>query len=75
MDETRRKAMDEQIKGKFESAKGKVKEAAGNLTGDEDLAAEGEADQVEGTIRDKTGKVVRGAADAVDRAKDTFDKD
>lgn len=70
MDETRRKAMDEQIKGKLESAKGKAKEAVGNLTGDDDLAAEGEADQAEGTIRDKAGKVVRNTADALDRAKD-----
>jgi uncharacterized protein YjbJ (UPF0337 family) len=70
MDETRRKAMDEQIKGKFESGKGKVKETVGNLTDDDDMIAEGQADQAEGTIRDKAGKAVHGAADALDRAKD-----
>jgi uncharacterized protein YjbJ (UPF0337 family) len=70
MDETRRKAMDEQIKGKFESGKGKAKEAIGNLTGDDELVGEGQADQAEGTIRDSAGRVVREGKDLVDRAKD-----
>jgi uncharacterized protein YjbJ (UPF0337 family) len=75
MDETRRKAMDEQIKGKFETGKGKVKETIGKLTNDPELEAEGEADQVEGTIRDKAGKVVRDAADVADRLKDKLTGD
>jgi len=75
MDETRRKAMDEQIKGKFEQGKGKIKETVGKVTGDEDLEAEGQVDQVEGTIRDKAGKAVHGAADTLDRAKDKLTGD
>jgi uncharacterized protein YjbJ (UPF0337 family) len=75
MDETRRKAMDEQIKGKFESGKGKAKEVIGNLTGDDELVGEGQADQAEGAIRDTTGKLVRDGEDLLDRAKDKLTGD
>ena len=43
---------------------------AGKLTGDRDLEAEGQVDQAEGTIRDKAGKAIHGAADAAERLGD-----
>lgn len=51
-----------------DDAKGRVKEAAGNLTGDEDLEREGKVDKAVGGVKD----AVDGAADKV---KDLVDKD
>lgn len=50
--------------GKVDSAKGNVKEAAGDLTGDKDLEREGKVDQASGTVKDKVGD----AADSVKAA-------
>jgi len=50
--------------GKSDEVKGRVKEAAGALTGDKKLKREGKADQAAGRIKQKVGKVidkVRGA--------------
>lgn len=47
----------EHIKGAAKTAEGKIKEAAGKLTGNEKLEAEGKLDQVEGKVRDKAGDV------------------
>jgi len=49
--------------GAFDNAKGNVKEAAGDLTGDESLRNEGKVDQASGAVKDKVG-------DAADKAKD-----
>jgi uncharacterized protein YjbJ (UPF0337 family) len=46
-----------------DDAKGRVKEAAGNLTGDEDLENEGKVDRAAGSIKDaadKTAEKVKG---------------
>ncbi len=48
--------------------KGRVKEAAGDLTGDKDLQREGKVDQATGTVKDAVG-------DAADKAKDVLGKD
>lgn len=46
---------------KFDKAKGRAKEAAGDLTGDRDLQREGKVDRASGGIKEKlneaTGKV------------------
>jgi uncharacterized protein YjbJ (UPF0337 family) len=54
--------------GTFDDGKGRVKEAAGDLTGDKDLQREGKIDQATGTVKDKVG-------DAADKAKDILGKD
>ena len=41
--------------GAADRAKGRIKEAAGSLTGDKDKKAEGRADQDKGTLKDKKG--------------------
>jgi uncharacterized protein YjbJ (UPF0337 family) len=51
-----------------DDAKGRIKEAAGSLTDDEDLKNEGKVDRASGAIKDK----VEGAVDAV---KDKLHKD
>jgi uncharacterized protein YjbJ (UPF0337 family) len=47
----------DQAKGKFENLKGKIKEVAGNLTGQEKLEAEGKDQQVAGKVQEKVGQV------------------
>lgn len=51
-----------------DEAKGRVKEAAGNLTGDEDLEKEGKVDQGVGGVKDAVDK-------AADKVKGVFKKD
>jgi uncharacterized protein YjbJ (UPF0337 family) len=53
--------------GAGDNAKGRVKEAAGDLTGDKDLQREGKVDQASGTVKDKVG-------DAADAAKGVLRK-
>jgi uncharacterized protein YjbJ (UPF0337 family) len=48
--------------------KGRVKEAAGDLTGDKDLQREGQVDQATGKVKDKID-------DVADKAKDAVNKD
>jgi uncharacterized protein YjbJ (UPF0337 family) len=49
--------------GKVDEAKGRVKEAAGDLTGDQSLKNEGKVDRATATVKDKLG-------DAADKVKD-----
>ncbi len=70
MDEFRKKSVDEQVGGKAESMKGKVKEGLGKLTGDEDLESEGQIEQGEGKTREQIGKAGRAVSDAAERVKD-----
>lgn len=51
--------------GKTEELKGRVKEAAGALTGDKKLKQEGKTDQVVGKIKQKVEKVIDVVKDAV----------
>ena len=53
---------------KMDDLKGRVKEAAGDLTDDEELQREGKIDQATGAVKDKVGK-------AADKVKDVLDKD
>ena len=51
-----------------DDAKGRVKEAAGDLTGDKDLQREGKVDQASGKVKDAVG-------DVSDKVKDTVSRD
>lgn len=51
--------------GKGEEMKGRVKEAAGALTGDEKLKREGKIDQAAGKTKQAVEKVVEKAKDAL----------
>jgi uncharacterized protein YjbJ (UPF0337 family) len=53
---------------KIDQAKGRVKEAAGDVTGDKDLQREGKVDRVAGEVKEKVG-------DAVDKVKDAVHRD
>jgi uncharacterized protein YjbJ (UPF0337 family) len=52
----------------LDEAKGRVKEAAGDLTDDKDLKREGKVDRASGTVKDKVG-------DAADKVKETVNRD
>ncbi len=47
----------EHIKGAADKAKGAVKDAAGKLTGDKELQAEGKMDKAKGSAREAVGDV------------------
>jgi uncharacterized protein YjbJ (UPF0337 family) len=51
--------------GKTDDAKGRLKEAGGALTGDEDLKREGKKDQAVGKVKDGVDKVADGIKKAV----------
>lgn len=51
--------------GKVDELKGRVKEAAGALTGDKALKREGEADQVAGKAKQQVEKVIDTVKEAV----------
>lgn len=51
-----------------DDAKGRVKEAAGNLTGDQDLENEGKVDRAVGSVKDAADK-------AAEKVKGVFGKD
>jgi uncharacterized protein YjbJ (UPF0337 family) len=48
---------EDKVKNAAETAKGKVKEGAGEATGDESLEAEGRADQARGDLKQAGEKV------------------
>ena len=58
------------LENKTEQAKGKVKQAAGDLTGDDDLRREGKVDEASGSAKDKLGDLKDKAEDAIDSVKD-----
>ncbi|MDF1487280.1 CsbD family protein [Tessaracoccus caeni] len=64
-------ALGDELKAKAEQAVGEVKEGVGDAVGDDQLKAEGKADQISGAIKEK----LQGAADKVkDAAEAASDK-
>jgi uncharacterized protein YjbJ (UPF0337 family) len=51
------------LEGKGKDIKGRIKDAAGGLTGDTELQAEGKWDRVKGKVQDKVGDVQRKVAE------------
>ncbi len=56
----------DEVEGKWEQAKGWVKDKAGEVTNNPELEAEGEAQNAGGKTQESWGKVKRGVGDAVD---------
>lgn len=54
-----------------DEGKGRIKEAAGSLTGDDSLKNEGKADQAKASVKDTVDKVADKAKDLLDRDKKT----
>lgn len=57
---------------KGDELKGRAKEAAGIVTGDEDLEAEGKADRLSGEIKEKVEQAKDKIEEVIDKAKDTL---
>ena len=64
----------DEAKGKWEQAKGTVKDKVGEVTGDRDLEAEGEAQRAGGEVQETWGSVKRGVANAVEDVADAINK-
>jgi uncharacterized protein YjbJ (UPF0337 family) len=58
---------------KIDEAKGRAKEAAGDLTGDKDLEREGQLDQTGAKVKEKTGNAVDKTKDVVGDVMDDED--
>ena len=56
------------MSGEGDQAKGRVKQAVGDLTDDKDLKREGKVDRAAGEVKEKVG-------DAVDKVKDAVHRD
>ncbi|MEP9393073.1 CsbD family protein [Gordonia sp. VNK1] len=63
-------ALSDDAKNKAEDLKGRGKEAAGSLTGDEDLKAEGQGDQAVAEGKQKISDVADAVKGKVDDVKD-----
>ena len=60
----------DRVDGAAKNVGGKIKEAAGKITGDEKLKREGQADQVAGKVQSKVGDVKSDVGNAVKNAID-----
>ncbi|WP_067828846.1 CsbD family protein [Nocardia inohanensis] len=65
-------SLSDKINNKAEDLGGKAKEAAGNVTGDDDLKAEGKGDQLAAGLKDAANDVKEAVGDAVDKVKKKF---
>ena len=52
--------------GKIDQAKGRVKQAVGDLTGNEKLKAEGQVDEAGGKVEEAVGQLQRKAGTAIE---------
>ena len=64
----------DEVEGKWEQAKGWVKDKAGEVTNDPELEAEGEAQRTGGKAQETWGKVKHGIGDAVEAVGDAIKK-
>ncbi|HEX7314876.1 MAG TPA: CsbD family protein [Pyrinomonadaceae bacterium] len=62
----------DEIEGKYEQAKGSIKEGLGRLTGDEELEAEGSADKVKGDVQEGWGSAKRNVGEAIEDVGDAI---
>lgn len=58
------------MSGEADKVKGRVKQAAGDLTDNEDLKDEGERDETAGKVKDAVGDAADKVRDGVDSIKD-----
>lgn len=56
----------DEVEGKFDKAKGGIKENVGRALDDRDLEAEGKADRAKGNIEEGWGKAKRKVGEAVE---------
>lgn len=64
----------DEVKGKFDQAKGAVKENVGRATGDRDLEVEGQADRAGGNVQEGFGTARRKVGEAVEDLGDKISR-
>ena len=62
------------MKGSAQVVRGRIKEAAGALTGDDKLRASGQADQAVGQVRQVAEKSIQHVKESVQKVADTARK-
>jgi uncharacterized protein YjbJ (UPF0337 family) len=67
-------SLHDKISNKAEDVAGKAKEATGEVTGDDTLRAEGQADQAKAGLKDAVADAKDAVNDAVGQVKDLFTK-
>ncbi|GAB3158359.1 CsbD family protein [Amycolatopsis stemonae] len=68
-------SLGDKIENKAEDLGGKAKETAGKVTGDDQLRAEGQADQAKAGLKDAVENVKDAVGDAVGKVKNVLKKD
>jgi uncharacterized protein YjbJ (UPF0337 family) len=63
----RRKSAEQEVKGTGQKLKGVAQEIVGRATGDNDMRARGEANQVGGHVRSRLGEAGRKVGAAIER--------
>ena len=64
----------DEIEGKFDQAKGSVKEGVGRAVGDDEMEAEGSADRAGGKLQEGYGEVKRKVGDTIKDVGDAIRK-
>ncbi|WP_280221131.1 CsbD family protein [Nocardia neocaledoniensis] len=67
-------SLSDKISNKADDLGGKAKEAAGAVTGDDELRAEGKADQAESAVKGAVEDVKDAVGNAADKVKKAFGK-
>ena len=62
----------DELEGKYEQAKGSIKEGIGRVTGDEQLETEGSADKLKGDVQEGWGGTKRKVGDMLEDAGDAI---
>jgi uncharacterized protein YjbJ (UPF0337 family) len=62
------------MESKKDDLKGRVKEAAGDLTDDDKLKREGKSDRAAGSVKDKIERAKEKGEEVVDKAKDRLQR-
>ena len=62
------------MSGKSDQVKGRVEEAAGLLTGNEDLESEGKTDRRTGEVKEKVEHAKDKVDEVIDKTKDKLDR-
>ena len=62
----------DEMEGKFDKAKGSVKENVGRAINDRDMEAEGQSDKVKGNVKEGFGKARRKVGDAIEDIGDSI---
>jgi uncharacterized protein YjbJ (UPF0337 family) len=62
----------DELEGKWEQVKGTVKDTVGEVTGNNELEAEGEVQNAEGETQETWGKLKRGVGETIDAVGDAI---